>query len=118
MRRDRKLASALLVRAPMAGTILARHGTAGERVQASAPLVTIARLDPIWVNLQIPLGRAAALENADHVMLPSAGVDGRLIRIGRTVDSATQSVTAVAEFKPGTSRSPASGSGDPGDFAP
>ncbi|TLG78995.1 efflux RND transporter periplasmic adaptor subunit [Methylocystis sp. B8] len=103
LQRDRKLASSLVVRAPIAGTILQRHGTTGERVQASAPLVTIARLDPIWVNLQVPLGRAAALDNVDRVHLPSAGIDGRLIRIGRTVDAATQSVTAVAEFRPGRS---------------
>ena len=103
LQRDRKLASSLVVRAPIAGTILQRHGTTGERVQASAPLFTIARLDPIWVNLQVPLGRAAGLDNVDRVHLPSAGVDGRLIRIGRTVDAVTQSVTAVAEFHPGRS---------------
>ena len=103
LQRERKLASSLLVRAPISGTILQRHGTTGERVQASAPLVTIARLDPIWVNLQVPLGRAAALESVDRVHLPAVGIDGRLIRIGRTVDAATQSVTAVAEFSPGRS---------------
>ena len=101
LRKDRRLVSALLVRAPMAGTILTRHGTAGERIQASAPLVTIAKLDPIWVNLQIPVGRAAAIERTVQVTLPSLGLQGRLIRIGRTVDSATQSVTAVAEFNLG-----------------
>ena len=103
LRKERKLASALNVRAPISGVILQRHGTTGERVQASAPLVTIARLDPIWVNLQVPLGRASALESVDRVHLPIAGVDGDLIRIGRTVDVATQSVTAVAEFRPGRS---------------
>lgn len=103
LRRDRKLASSLMVRAPITGTILQRHGTTGERVQASAPLVTIARLDPIWVNLQIPLGRVVALDSVDRVHLPSVDLDGKLIRVGRTVDSATQSVTAVAEFRPGRS---------------
>jgi RND family efflux transporter MFP subunit len=103
LRRDRRLASSLMVRAPITGTILQRHGTTGERIQASAPLVTIARLDPIWVNLQIPLGRVVALDNVDRVHLPSADIDGKLIRVGRTVDSATQSVTAVAEFRPGRS---------------
>ena len=98
LRNDRQFVSSLLVRAPMAGTIIARHGAVGERVPASAPLVTIARLDPIWVNLQIPIGRAAAIENSEQVTLPSLGLQGRMIRVGRTVDSATQSITAVAEF--------------------
>jgi RND family efflux transporter MFP subunit len=103
LRKNRILASALLVRAPIAGTILQRHGTAGERVPASAPLVTIARLDPIWVNLQVPIGRVSALEKVSVVRLLSFGAEGKLIRIGRTVDSATQSITAVAEFKAGKS---------------
>ena len=101
LRKDRRFESALLVRAPMSGTIIARHGAAGERVQASAPLVTIARLDPIWVNLQIPIGRAASIERNIKVTLPGLGLEGRLIRVGRTVDSATQSVTAVAEVSLG-----------------
>lgn len=99
LQRERKLVSALTVRAPIGGTILQRHGTTGERVQASAPLVTIARLNPIWVNLQVSLARSAALHNVDRVHIPTVGLDGKLIRIGRTVDSATQSVTAVAEFR-------------------
>ncbi len=103
LRKDRKLASSLLVRAPIGGTILQRHGTTGERVPASAPLVTIASLDPIWVNLQVPLSRTVALESVERVHLPSVGLDGRLIRVGHTVDTATQSVTAVAEFRPGRS---------------
>jgi RND family efflux transporter MFP subunit len=101
LRKDRKLGAALTVRAPTSGVILARHATVGDRIQASAPLVTIARLDPVWVNLQIPIGRAVGLDRADRVVLPSLGAEGRLIRIGRTADPATQSVTAVAEFHPG-----------------
>lgn len=101
LQRERTLASSLQVRAPIAGTILQRHGKTGERVQASTPLVTIACLDPIWVNLQIPIIRAAALESVDRVHLPIAGLDGKLIRIGRSVDTPTQSVNAVAEFRPG-----------------
>lgn len=99
LRKDRRLAPALLVRAPISGTILYRHGTVGDRVQAAAPLVTIARLNPIWVNLQVPISRAPALDRADRVVLPSFGIEGKLIRIGRTADQATQSVTAVAEFR-------------------
>jgi len=99
LRHSRKLASALMVRAPVAGIILQRHGTAGERVPASAPLVTIARLDPIWVNLQIPVGREAPLQIGQDVTLPAVGARGRLIRVGRTVDAATQSIAAVVEFQ-------------------
>lgn len=98
LRAARRLASTLVIRAPVAGTILARHGTAGERVAAAAPLVAIAQLDPIWVNLQVPIARSPLLAKAELVMLTSHGAAGRIVRVGRTVDAATQSVTAVAEF--------------------
>jgi membrane fusion protein, heavy metal efflux system len=102
--KDRKLASSPLVRAPIGGTILQRHGTTGEHVAASAPLVTIARLDLIWVNLQVALSRTTvAFDGDERVHLVSAGLDGKLIRLGHTAGSATQSVTAVAEFPPGRS---------------
>lgn len=101
LKNERKLVSSITVRAPITGTILQRHGTTGERVQASAPLVTIARLDPIWVNLQIPLPKVGSLESVEKVHLATANLDGSLIRVGRTVDAETQSVTAVAEFRPG-----------------
>lgn len=101
LRNTRRLSSSITVRSPINGTILQRHGTTGERIQASAPLVTIARLDPIWVDLQVPLPRVGSLEHVEKVHLAASGLDGRLIRVGRTVDAETQSVTAVAEFHPG-----------------
>lgn len=101
LKNEKRLSSFLTVRSPIDGTILQRHGTTGERVQASAPLVTIARLDPIWVDLQVPLSKVGALEHVDKVHLAASRLDGRLIRIGRTVDAETQSVAAVAEFHPG-----------------
>lgn len=98
LRKTRRIASTLVIRAPESGTILSRNVTAGERVQAAAPLVTIARLDPIWVNLQVPVARAPMLASIKRVSLPAYGVAGRIVRVGRTVDAATQSVVAVAEF--------------------
>lgn len=102
LRKDRKIASSLTVRAPIAGVVLQRHATPGERVAGAAPLVTIARLDPIWANLQVPVARAAMLDNVDKVVLPAYGLEGKMVRVSRSVDPATQSLTAVAEFSPGT----------------
>lgn len=97
LRVTRKIAPSLTIFAPMTGTILSRQATAGERIQEASPLVTIGQLRPLWVNIQTPLSRVAALQPNMRVMLPSLGAEGRLIRIGRSVDQQTQSVTVVAE---------------------
>lgn len=94
----RKILPAVTVHAPAGGTIVKRHVSPGERVDAAAPLYTIAKLDPLWVNIQVPASRLAALAVGNVVELPAHGVKGRIIRIARTVESSTQSASAVAEI--------------------
>lgn len=47
-------AHAITLTAPQAGTILQLHAGPGQYVQASAPLVTIIDLDPVWVRVPVP----------------------------------------------------------------
>lgn len=99
LRQTRRLLASLEMRAPMNGVVTIRHASAGERVLASAPIFTIADLSPLWVNIQVPVTRLGALQVRSRVALPTQGTQGRVIRIGRTVDAATQSVTVVAEVE-------------------
>lgn len=102
LRRNRRIQQSLTVTSPMNGVVLGRQATAGERVAQAAPLVTIADLSTLWVNVQVPISRAAALEANARVLVPAQGAEGFVLRVGRTVDAATQSVTATAEINRGT----------------
>ena len=42
------------IMSPQAGTILQLHAGNGQYVQASAPLVTVIDLDPVWVRVPVP----------------------------------------------------------------
>ncbi|HVG52434.1 MAG TPA: HlyD family efflux transporter periplasmic adaptor subunit, partial [Xanthobacteraceae bacterium] len=59
---------------------------------------TIADLEPLWVNIQVPAARLANITVGSRVTLPAQGARGKIIRIGRTVDPNTQSTFAVAEI--------------------
>jgi len=104
LRRERRLSATLTVLAPGDGTVLGREAVPGERVAQNAPLFTVAQLDPLWVNLQVPLSRAKAVEDAVGVSLPAQGAEGRVLRVGRSADAATQSVNVVAEITVGAGR--------------
>ena len=104
LRRDRRLAATLTVVAPIGGTVLGREAAPGERVAQNAPLFTVAQLDPLWVTLQVPLSRSTAVEDAVGVSLPAQGAEGRVLRVGRSADAATQSVNVVAEITEGAER--------------
>lgn len=102
LREDRRISAALEILAPYTGVVLQWQAQPGERVAQAAPLFTIAQLRPLWVNIQVPVARAAAVGQAVRIALPAQGVEGSLLRLGRSVDPATQSVTAVAEILEGS----------------
>lgn len=104
LRTTRGIVSALIVRSPITGTVVTRHAGAGEQVKTAAPLYTFGELDPLWVNIQIPAHRLATISTGAHVSIPAHGVEGHIIRIGRTVDQSTQSTIAVAEVTAGGGR--------------
>ena len=97
LRRTRQITNVIDILSPVDGTVIARNFTQGARVDAAAPLFTIATLSPLWVNIQIPVAQMSTVTEGAVVTLPVQGAKGRVIRIGRTVDATTQSVGAVAE---------------------
>jgi RND family efflux transporter MFP subunit len=98
LHRTRAFQHSIAIHAPVAGAVLIRHINAGARVAAAEPLFTVAQLDPLWVNIQVPAPRLGSVAIGSQVTLAAHGASGRIIRVGRSVDPATQSVTAVAEI--------------------
>ena len=102
LRERRQMASTLTVSAPRDGVVLELRVSPGERVAASAPLFSVAELHPLWINLQVPLQQARAIEPSTRVTVPGTTAQGEVIRLGRAVDQATQSVTATVQVDAGT----------------
>lgn len=98
LKTSRRISNSIDIHAPVDGTIIARNVSQGTRVEAAAALFTIASLNPLWVNVQVPTARMSAISEGSLVTLPAQGARGRVIRIGRTVDPATQSIGVVAEI--------------------
>jgi len=98
LRKTRDYLPSIAIVAPKAGFVLSRFTSPGERVSAAEPLFTIAQLDPLWVNIQVPSSRLSSIAVGSPVSLPAHGASGHVIRIGRSVDPATQSVSAIAQI--------------------
>lgn len=82
--------------APISGTVIERQATVGQRLEAAAPLLRIAALDTLWVELQVPVREAAALRVGDAVQLDEPALPARVIAIARAVDAASQTVMVRA----------------------
>jgi cobalt-zinc-cadmium efflux system membrane fusion protein len=101
LREKRVMAPALVVTAPDDGVVLEIRTTAGERIAAAAPLFSIGRLDPLWITLQMPLAQAAAISPGTRVSIPGTPAQGEVVRLGRSVDPTTQSLSAIVEVSDG-----------------
>lgn len=52
----------VVLRAPFAGTVVERHAVLGEAVERSTPVMTLANLDTMWLELSAPISNIGALQ--------------------------------------------------------
>ncbi|MCB1232670.1 MAG: efflux RND transporter periplasmic adaptor subunit [Verrucomicrobiae bacterium] len=93
--------SALTLRAPFSGTIVDRNVAAGERVEPGDPIVVLADLSSMWIELSIPVREATKLApgmmvKAQFAELPETVISGQLVWIATAVDEKTRRIQARA----------------------
>ena len=96
-----KLGASLALTAPIDGVVLEQGGQLGQRVEAATLIYRIARLTPLWLEIQVPLAVATTLKEDMAIKLAERDISGRLIAIGRAVDPASQTVLLRAEVDKG-----------------
>jgi cobalt-zinc-cadmium efflux system membrane fusion protein len=96
---ERRLTTRLVLRAPLAGTVVAVQGTVGGRVDALDPVLAVADLRELWLEARLPQERAAQVTlGMSIVVLPPAHGErtGTVTAVGGAVDAATQTVLVRA----------------------
>lgn len=75
------------LRSPIDGVVLEQAVAVGSRVEAAAPLFQIARLRPLWLELQVPVDRLARVRVGDAVEVAGHPARGRVSALGRGAGS-------------------------------
>lgn len=90
------------LRAPFDGVVLEVAAQPGQRVDATTPLLKLARLAPLWLEIQASSAQAARLAAGDRVQIPGCSVSGEIRLIAPQMQLASQSQLVRAEIaKPG-----------------
>jgi cobalt-zinc-cadmium efflux system membrane fusion protein len=108
--------------APMGGQVAEWMVTVGQRVEAAAPLVKIANLQTLTVEMQVPAQQTQGLQPGQtvQVLMPDGGTPqaagaaellAEVVSIAPVLDERTQSVTVRASL-----RQPATGGLRPGQW--
>ncbi len=86
--------------APMAGVVLTQDVHPGQRIDAATTLFRIARLDPLELQIDVPIAAASRVSIGAAVRVPVAGAAGRVVAVGRAVGDA-QTVLVRARLDSG-----------------
>lgn len=98
---EKRAADARLV-APWRGRVAARHAAAGQVMVAGAPVVTLVRVDPMRLRLQVPERALAGVAVGQEVQFTVDGRDGearvgKIVRLGAALDRSNRTLLVEAE---------------------
>jgi cobalt-zinc-cadmium efflux system membrane fusion protein len=95
-----------MLRAPFAGTLVARDAVAGKTASAGQVLVQVADLSTMWAQLEVPEADAALVRPGQAVRITFDGAraeprEGRISRVAAVVDPSSRTVRARVELPNG-----------------
>ncbi|HSW39646.1 MAG TPA: efflux RND transporter periplasmic adaptor subunit, partial [Acidobacteriota bacterium] len=91
--------SGMTIRAPVDGQLIEQMITAGERIEPATPLFRIAKLNPLWLKIRVPVELVEKISAGMAVLVPRLKIEGRVTNIIRSVnrDDQTMYVRAVVD---------------------
>ncbi|MDD5180829.1 MAG: efflux RND transporter periplasmic adaptor subunit [Gallionellaceae bacterium] len=95
------LNSLLAVTSPIDGVVLEKSASAGQRLDAAVPLFKVARLEPLGLEIQVPLANIRGLKVGAAVSVPAYGATGKLTAIGRSLSGGNQTILLRALIQQG-----------------
>ncbi|MEN9316705.1 MAG: hypothetical protein RIS35_3098, partial [Pseudomonadota bacterium] len=104
LRGGRSVGTTIELVSPIDGVLIEQLAVVGQRLEASSALFRVARLEPLWLEIQVPVARLAAVAPGAVVRIETAGAQGRVIAVGRNVSPTTQTALVRAEVTKGSER--------------
>ena len=95
------LNSLLAITSPIDGAVLEKSASAGQRLDAAVPLFKVARLEPLGLEIQVPLASTHGLKVGAAVSVPAYGATGKLIAIGHSLSGGNQTILLRALIQQG-----------------
>ncbi|RXH15283.1 efflux RND transporter periplasmic adaptor subunit [Bradyrhizobium guangzhouense] len=91
------ISATLTVAAPRPATVIDIAVSPGQRVEQSAPLIKLAQLSPLWVEIAVPALNIKAIRQGAKVEVDGYETPGQVMLVSETADPATQTVLVRAE---------------------
>ena len=100
--RSGQISASLTLRAPRDGVILEVMAVTGQRLVAAAPILRLAALERLWLELRLPVEQLHALDTGSTVVTADGNARGSVRLIGGTVSAQDETVLVRVEVESGT----------------
>ncbi len=100
---NNNLGSVLSIISPIEGVILEKTANSGQRLDAAMPIFKVAKLEPLALEIQVPLSIARNLKVGATVVIPDFDAKGKLTAVGRSLSGGNQTILARALIHDGVS---------------
>ena len=94
----------MAITSPIDGVVLEQLVTPGQRLEGTTAVYKIARLDPLWLEIQVPVAALGALREGAAVTIPKYDASGKILSIGRSVSTNNQTILVRALISNGAAR--------------
>lgn len=93
---SQQLNSQMAIFSPISGIVLEKMATAGERLNALAPIYRIANISELWLEIAIPQEQIHNVHLGDTVSIVNSAATAKITLLGKSVNLTNQSVMARA----------------------
>ncbi len=104
LRAGQRVGTLVELASPLDGVVLEQLAVAGQRLEPRAPVLKVARLAPLWLEIQLPVARLNDVREGAAAAVPGAAASGQVIAVGRSVASGNQTVLVRARIDRGAER--------------
>jgi membrane fusion protein, heavy metal efflux system len=97
----KRLSNGLSIVAPITGQVVEQMASVGQRIDMATPIYKIAQLNPLWLEINVPIEQALTLKNGMRVDLPKQQAQGTITAILRSLNKTNQTMHVRAEIRQG-----------------
>ncbi len=101
---SKQMSNGISIVSPISGQVVEQMASVGQRIDMAAPIYKIAKLSPLWLDINVPVEQALVLKTGMQVNVPKQQVKGTIITILRRLNKNTQTMLVRAEIKQGAER--------------
>jgi len=98
---SKKMSSSMSLSAPINGQIVEQMASVGQRIDMATPIYKIAQLNPLWLEINVPIEEAMLLKEGMRVDVPKQQASGKITTILRSLNKNNQTMHIRAEIKQG-----------------